>query len=110
MKFRFLGLAVMGLAFWGASLQAANMTMNPGETIVVPPSVEATRVFCVNSNPVNVIESYCVCVDPGIHYMKRLQKVYVMSDGNVQTVFLGNYNDTLACSFAKDNQAACSPK
>jgi len=82
---------------------ANNFTMTPGQTIVVPASNVATSVTCIANN-VSVLDHYCTCIDAGPRYMKKLNSVYVMSDGQIKLVFLGNYGEMSDCELAKKNQ------
>jgi hypothetical protein len=86
---------------------AANFTMDPGQTLVVPASQQPTSVFCSDAGNVSVVDKYCACVDPGPPYMKRLKKVYVWSNGQVRDVYFGDYPTSKACEDAKAAEDAC---
>ncbi|MEY4630923.1 MAG: hypothetical protein RIQ81_1043 [Pseudomonadota bacterium] len=86
---------------------AGDVIMSPGETIVVGPSGESTSVQCRDSGNVTVLDQYCTCVDPGPRYMKRLNSVYVMSNGTVQEVYLGDFNTLESCEKSKATQDPC---
>lgn len=86
---------------------AANFTMDPGQTIVVPASQQPTSVSCRESGDGTVLEKYCICIDKGSAYMKRLNRVYVWSDGQVREVFFGDYSTMRECEDAKAAQQAC---
>jgi hypothetical protein len=102
-------LALCGMSLLGTGAAWANaVTLSPGQTIVLPASNNATTVTCTGTGGgVTVIDHYCTCIDPGRPYMKRLNNVYVMSDGRIQEVYLGDYDDMNACNEAKNAQDAC---
>ncbi len=106
---RSFGLSVViGVSLLNSGAGLANaVTMSPGQTIVIPASSNATTVSCTGNGGVTVIDHYCTCIDPGRQYMKRLNNVYVMSDGRIQEVYLGDYDDMNACNEAKNAQDAC---
>jgi hypothetical protein len=96
-----------GFAFAASPLVANDaVTMSPGTSIVVQPSSSPTTVSCLAD--ATVIEKFCVCQDPGPRFMKRLSRVYVLSNGVQREGYIGDYNDMARCESERQKSPACA--
>lgn len=96
-----------GLALIASPLLADNgVTMSPGTSIIVQPSSSPTTVSCLAD--ATVIEKFCICQDPGPRFMKRLNRVYVLSNGVQREVYIGDYNDMARCESERQKSPVCA--
>jgi hypothetical protein len=85
--------------------QANPITITPGSSTVVQPSNQPVTVMCTGNT--EILEKFCVCLDPGPNFMKRLKKSYVMSNGEIRNLYLGDYTNLQSCDEAKATSDAC---
>jgi hypothetical protein len=106
-QFNFASLLTFWLMVQAGVVLGQNINLMPGSSVVVPPSEQPTTVSCSFDPSVTVLEKYCTCINPGAQYMKRLQKVYVMSNSQIREVYLGDFGSTQECEFEQSKNPAC---
>jgi hypothetical protein len=93
-------------AFAAKSAFADNsVTITPGSTVTIQPSQNPTIVTCTIDT--SVMEKFCVCIDPGRPFMKRLNRVYVLSNGTKNEVYVGDFDSMADCEAARAKAAIC---
>lgn len=98
-----MGRLVIGMLLSGTLLAAPAIVLQPGSEITLTPD-EAVTVRCEGTS---ILDSFCVCVDRGIHYMVDLEKHYVFAKGQITKVELGKTSTLSQCESRLKSLPTC---
>jgi len=102
MKLNLLALLLATVSF------ADTISLQPGETVTINPGTEKITLYCQAGGNSQLVDKFCICVDLGPQYMVNLEKHFIYSAGEKESVLLGRFKTPQDCAEALDQSKVCS--